>query len=113
MDSGYSKHMTGRIKDFVSLKSLHGVSISFGNRKKHNIEGVNKIGKSPNYAIENLYFVNGLKYSLFYVSQICDKGNKVNFLSKKFLSDDCTMTNLNSGEVILSVRNAKTCMLLT
>nr|XP_009623167.1 uncharacterized protein LOC104114419 [Nicotiana tomentosiformis] len=103
MDSGCSKHMTGNTMDFLSLKALQGGNVSFGNGKKRYILGVGKIGKSLSHSIENVYYVNGLKYSLLSVSQICDKGNKMQFLSKI-----CTVTNLVTGEV-----KARTCKLLS
>ncbi|XP_070022831.1 uncharacterized protein [Nicotiana sylvestris] len=89
MDSGCSKHMTGNTTNFLLLKALQGGSVSFDNGKKGYILGVGKFGKSLTHSIENVYYVNGLKYSLLSVSQICDKGNKVEFLSKI-----CTITNL-------------------
>ncbi|XP_070013123.1 uncharacterized protein [Nicotiana sylvestris] len=68
MDSGCSKHMTGNTMDFLSLKALQGGSVSLGNRKKGYILGVGKVEKSPIHSIENVYYVNGLKYSLLSVS---------------------------------------------
>ncbi|XP_070004781.1 uncharacterized protein [Nicotiana sylvestris] len=85
-DSGCSKHMTGNTMDFLSLKALQG-----GNVKK-----------SLSHSIENVYYVDGLKYSLLSVSQICDKGNKVEFLSKV-----CTVANLVTGEVVLVAKRYK------
>ncbi|XP_070018311.1 uncharacterized protein [Nicotiana sylvestris] len=95
MDSGCSKHMIGNTIDFLSLKALQGRSVSFDNGKKGYILGVGKVGKSLTHSIENVYYVNGLKYSLLSVSQICDKGNKV-----EFLSNICTVTNLVTSEVV-------------
>ncbi|XP_070006782.1 uncharacterized protein [Nicotiana sylvestris] len=80
MDSGCSKHMTGRTNDFLSLKARQGGSVFFGNDKKGYILGVGRIRKSLTHSIENAYYVNGLKYSLLSVSQICDKGNKVDIV---------------------------------
>ncbi|XP_070056534.1 uncharacterized protein [Nicotiana tomentosiformis] len=97
MDSGCSKHMTGRMDDFLSLKALQGGSVSFGN-----------IGKTLSHLIENVYYVNGLKYSMLSVSQFYDKRNKVEFLSKS-----CTVTNLITGEVVLIAKGSKTFMLQT
>ncbi|XP_070035578.1 uncharacterized protein [Nicotiana tomentosiformis] len=77
MDSGCSKHMTGSTNDFLSLKALQGGSVSFGNDKKGYILGVGRIGKYLTHSIENVFYVNGLKYSLLRVSWICDKGNKL------------------------------------
>ncbi|XP_070008138.1 uncharacterized protein [Nicotiana sylvestris] len=97
MDSGCSKHMTGNTMDFLSLKALQGGSLSFGNGKEGYSLGVGKIRKSLNHSIENVYYINGLKYNLLSVSKICDKGNKVEFLSKI-----CAVTNLVTGECYLS-----------
>ncbi|XP_070036060.1 nuclear matrix constituent protein 1-like [Nicotiana tomentosiformis] len=60
----------------VKEPALQGGSVSFGNGKKRYILGLERIGKSPSHSIENVYYVNGLKYSLLSVSQICDMGNK-------------------------------------
>ncbi|XP_019246379.1 PREDICTED: uncharacterized protein LOC109226028 [Nicotiana attenuata] len=102
MDSGCSKHKTGSTDDFLSLKALQGGSVSFENGKKGYILGVGRIGKSLTHSIENVYYVNGLKYGLLSVSQICDKGNKVEFVSKI-----CTVTNLVTGDVILMAKRFK------
>ncbi|XP_070056782.1 uncharacterized protein [Nicotiana tomentosiformis] len=102
MDSGCSKQMTGSTNDFLSLKALQGGNVSFGNGKQRYILGVGRIGKSLSHSIENVYYVNGLKYNLLSVSQICDKENKVEFVSKI-----CTVTNLMTGEVVLVAKRYK------
>ncbi|XP_070024941.1 uncharacterized protein [Nicotiana sylvestris] len=102
IDSGCSKYITGINTDFVSLKALQGRSVSFGNGKKGNILGVGKVGKSLTHFIENMYYVNVLKYSLLSVSQICDKGNKVEFLSKIY-----TVTDLVTGEIVFVTKRYK------
>ncbi|XP_070043161.1 uncharacterized protein [Nicotiana tomentosiformis] len=99
MNGSCSKHMTGSIDDFLSLKALQGGSVSFGNGKKGYILGVGRIGKTLTRSIENVYYVNGLKYSLLSVSQICDKGNKVEFVSKI-----CIVTNIVTSEVVLMTK---------
>nr|XP_033510629.1 uncharacterized protein LOC117275461 [Nicotiana tomentosiformis] len=66
------------------------------------ILGVGRIGKSLSHSIKNVYYVNGLKYSLLSVSQICDKGNKV-----EFVLNTCTVTNLVTGEVVLVAKRYK------
>ncbi|XP_019253818.1 PREDICTED: uncharacterized protein LOC109232504 [Nicotiana attenuata] len=102
MYSGCSKHMTGSTNNFLSLKALQGGSVSFGNGKKGYILGVGRIEKSLTHSIENVYCVNGLKYNLLSVSQICDKGNKVESMSKIYI-----VTNLVTGEVILMAKRYK------
>lgn len=60
--------MTRRTKNSLSLKEVQGNSMSFGNGKKGYIMGIDKIGKSFEKAIEDVYYVNGLKYSLLSLS---------------------------------------------
>lgn len=78
------------------------VEVSLLEIKKGYIFGVEKIRKTLNCLIENVYYVSGLMYSLNSVSQICDKGNK-----DKFLSDCCTVMSIKSGEVILIAKRCK------
>ncbi|XP_060210690.1 uncharacterized protein LOC132637646 [Lycium barbarum] len=102
MDSVCSKHMIGEKDHFLSLKAFQSGSVSFENSKKVHILGVEKVERTIAHAIENAYFVNGLKYSLVSVSQICDRGNEV-----KFLSCSCTVTSLKTGEVVLVAKRFK------
>nr|XP_025888410.1 uncharacterized protein LOC112942064 [Solanum lycopersicum] len=44
-------------------------------------------------SIDNVYHVDGLKYSLLSVSEICDKGNEV-----KFTSEKCTVVSLTTNK---------------
>ena len=94
--------MTGDIKNFLSLKTLQGGGVSFGDGKKGYILGVGKVGKSLEESIDNVYHVDGLKYSLLSVSQICDKGNEV-----KFTSEKCTVVSLTTKKVILTAFRSK------
>ncbi|XP_055814469.1 uncharacterized protein LOC129884146 [Solanum dulcamara] len=93
---------TGRTENFLSLKVLQGGSVSFGNGKQSYILGIGRIEKSLEHSIEDVYYVNGLKYNLLSVSQICDKGKEV-----KFLSEKCLVTNLSTNKVILTARRCK------
>lgn len=102
MDSGFSKHTTRSNDYFISLKTLQGGGFSFGNGKKGFIHGVGKIAKSPDQAIKDVYYVDGLKYNLWSVSQICDKGNEV-----KFSSDGCMVSTLKYSRVILKAKRIK------
>ncbi|XP_070024892.1 uncharacterized protein [Nicotiana sylvestris] len=96
MDSGCSKHVTGNKDQFLSLEDLKGGDVSFGNGKKGEIIGVGKIGKTDSHSIENVYLIDGLKYSLISVSQLCDKGNLVAFTSTK-----CFVINLTTDKIVL------------
>ncbi|XP_069145684.1 uncharacterized protein [Solanum lycopersicum] len=102
MDSGCSNHMTGDVENFLSLKTLQGGGVSFGDGMKGYILGHGKVGRSLEDSIDNVYHVDGLKYSLLCVSQICDKGNEV-----KFTSEKCIVVSLTTKKVILTAHISK------
>ncbi|XP_070026216.1 uncharacterized protein [Nicotiana sylvestris] len=58
--------------------------------------------KAHDWEYHGVSFTKSPTMSLLSVSQICDKGNKVEFLSKI-----CTVTNLLTGEVVLVVKRYK------
>lgn len=76
--------MTGDVERIILLKTLQGGGVLFWNCEKGYILGISRIGKLLEYSIENIYYMNRLKFSLLRVSQICDKGNKVNFHTKNY-----------------------------
>ncbi|XP_075106814.1 uncharacterized protein LOC142179831 [Nicotiana tabacum] len=93
-----------RVKSSGNIQKGKEVAMSSERKqpKMGYILGVGRVGKTPTHSIENVYYVNGLKYSLLSVSKICDEGNKVEFLSKT-----CTVTNLVTGEVVLLAKRFK------
>lgn len=54
------------------------------------------VGRSMSHAIENVYYVKGLKHNLLNISQMCDKGNNV-----LFTSADCKVTSTTSRNLVL------------
>ena len=70
--------------------------MAFGNGKSGKIIGVGKIGRSHSHSIDNVYLVDGLQHNFLSVSQLCDRGNHV-----EFSSDQCLITNFNSDSVVL------------
>lgn len=50
---------------FLSLTSYQEGSMTFGNGKKVDIISIGKVGKSHSHAIENIFYVKGLKYNLW------------------------------------------------
>lgn len=64
MNSGCSKPTTKNFESFFSLKALQGRGVSFENSKNSYILGIGRIRKSLEYSLENIYYVNGLKFSL-------------------------------------------------
>ncbi|XP_049364162.1 uncharacterized protein LOC125828888 [Solanum verrucosum] len=99
MDSGCSRHMTGDTQNFLFLEAHQGGGVSFGEGKKGFILVIDKIGRSTEHFIDNVHYVNGLKYNLLSVSQICDKGNEV-----KFLFDRCLVINCVTHKVVMSAK---------
>ena len=72
VDSGCSRHMTGKKSNFLSLTALEGGSVAFGNGKSGTIVGVGKIGESLSHSTDNAYLMDGLQHNLLSVSQLCD-----------------------------------------
>lgn len=61
VDSGCSKHVIGKTEDFFLLKALQGRGVFLRKRKKGNILGIKKIGKSLNQTIKNVYYQQGAR----------------------------------------------------
>jgi len=97
MDSGCSRHMSGKSSLFSELKEQSSGQITLGDRGKCNIIGVGKVGSDSSHTINDVYLVDGLKFNLLSVSQLCDSGNKVIFDKEK-----CTVQDAKSGEVVIT-----------
>jgi len=91
VDSGYSRHMTCKKSNFLSLAATQGGSVAFGNEKSGTIVGIGKIAESLSHSIEDVYLVDNLKHNLLSVSQLCDKDNLV-----VFTSDRCLVINMDT-----------------
>ena len=79
MESGYSRHMMGdksRLTDFVSKDRGY---VTFGDNNKGRIMGEGNIGNQHKTQMKNVLYVNGLKYNHLCISQLCDKGFKIEF----------------------------------
>lgn len=70
MDSGCSRHKTGDTLNFPSFKAHQGGGVSFGGGKKGCILGIGRIGRFVDNSINNIYYVEGLKYNPLSISQI-------------------------------------------
>ncbi|KAL4578457.1 hypothetical protein LXL04_014580 [Taraxacum kok-saghyz] len=80
IDSGYSRHMTGKIDYLKDFRELQGVGyVKFGNNELAEIKGYGKI-TNGDFTINKVAFVEGLKHNLISVSQlvVCT-GLKVSF----------------------------------
>ena len=89
--------MSGKISLFSEIKERCNGSITLGDKGKCKILGVGKVGKNPSKTIDNVYLVEGLKFNLLSVSQLCDKGNQVIFDKEK-----CVVKNPNTGDTFIT-----------
>ncbi|GKB45780.1 putative ribonuclease H-like domain-containing protein, partial [Tanacetum coccineum] len=79
IDSGCSRHMTGNIVYLSDFKESDGGYVTFrGGAHGGRISGKGTL-KTDSLDFEDVYFVNGLNFNLFSVSQMCDKKNYVLF----------------------------------
>ncbi|GKF73370.1 hypothetical protein Tco_0219702, partial [Tanacetum coccineum] len=98
IDSGCSRHMTGNRSYFTDYEEIGEGFVAFGGK----ITGKGKI-KTGKLDFEDVYFVKGLKFNIFSVSQMCDKKNSVLFTNIEcvVLSPDFKVTN--ESHVLLKV----------
>ncbi|XP_057985321.1 uncharacterized protein LOC131170279 [Hevea brasiliensis] len=75
VDSACSRHIIGDKEKFSNLTLKSGGHVRFGDKGKAYIIGSGSIGKNP--SIKDVALVEGLKFNLLSVSQLCDKGYKV------------------------------------
>ena len=73
--------MTGDASKFSHLTPKKHGHVTYGDNNKGKILGAGKVGKTLSTSIENILLVEGLKYNLLSISQLCDKGNRVIFYS--------------------------------
>ncbi|GJY66844.1 hypothetical protein Tco_0469082, partial [Tanacetum coccineum] len=103
IDSRCSRHMTGNISYLSDYEEINGGYVAFrGDPKGGKITGKGKI-RTGKLDIEDVYFVNELKFNLFSVSQMCDKKNSILFTDTEcvVLSPDFKLTN--ESHVLLKV----------
>ncbi|GJT06372.1 putative ribonuclease H-like domain-containing protein [Tanacetum coccineum] len=84
VDSGCSRHMTGNKAYLAEFQDFNGGPVAFGGSKGY-ITGKGKI-KTRKLDFEDACFVKELQhFNLFFVSQICNKTNKVLFIDSECL----------------------------
>lgn len=81
LDSGCSHHMTGDKSKFLSFRNHPGGFVKFGDNTGLYITGIGNVLINNDTSINDVYYVEGLKYNLLSVSQICDSGLQVEFSS--------------------------------
>lgn len=96
LDRGCSKHMTGDINKFSSLSLKAKGYVTYGDDNKGKILGVGIVGAPPCTIIEDVLFVEGLKHNLLSISQLCDKGFRINFTK-----DECLIEHEVAHNILL------------
>lgn len=87
--------MSGDKSQFLSLVAYEGGSVTFGDNNKGLIKGIGIVGKTLSQAINDVYYVEGLKHNLLSISQLCDKGNHV-----EFETNLCHIVNTETRELV-------------
>ena len=97
LDSGCSKHMTGDLTKFTSLKLKAEGHVTYGDNNRGRILGITNVGTGSSTIIENVLYVEGLRHSLLSINQLCDKGYKVNFKA-----NGCTISHDSSSKILFT-----------
>ena len=81
LDSGCSRHLIEDENKFFSLEVKVGGIVTFGDNINDKVIRIDKIPISSSSCIENVLLVEGLKYNLLCISQLCDKNFNISFKS--------------------------------
>jgi len=88
--------MTGNKSSLVDFKTIEGTKVVFGGNNRYGTtKGVGTIMRNG-LKIENVSYVERLKFNLFSTSQFCDKGYLVEFCKNK-----CQVKSESTGEIVL------------
>ncbi|GKE49848.1 ribonuclease H-like domain-containing protein, partial [Tanacetum coccineum] len=98
-----SRHMTGNMSFLTNYQEIDGRFVAFGESPKGGkITRKCKI-RTGKLDFEDVYFVKELKFSLFSVSQMCDKKNSVLFTETGCLVLSPDFKLLDESQVLLKV----------
>ncbi|CAM8951647.1 unnamed protein product [Rhodiola kirilowii] len=89
--------MTGNPAWFDSLQKYSGESIIFGNKSKGSVIAIGEVRFSDSIRIKEVILVEGLRYNLLSVSQLCQNGKN----HVVFNSDDCLVKCNETGKTVL------------
>ncbi|KAJ9545297.1 hypothetical protein OSB04_025004 [Centaurea solstitialis] len=100
MDSGCSKHMTGRKELLANFKQKYGGNVRFGNKLSAPIMGYGDI-LHHKITINKVAYVEGLSHNLLSIGKFCDKGLEVNFRETR-----CCVGTFEGQELIEGTRRS-------
>ena len=95
MGSDCSRHMTGDKSKLIDLVLRKNGYVNFGDHNKGRIMGEEKIVNQHKTQVKNVLYVDGLKHNRLSISQLCDKGFKI-----QFNKNSCLISEAKSGEVV-------------
>ena len=96
MDSVCSRHITVNYTLFSSFTKIKNCGdVSFVDNSKGKILGIGNVGKVSSTLIENVCFLENLKYNLISISQLCYKGYKVVFDKTR-----CVIENARENKIL-------------
>ncbi|KAJ9547168.1 hypothetical protein OSB04_019711 [Centaurea solstitialis] len=98
LDSGCSKHMTGRKEILSNYKEEYGGSVKFGNNELAPVVGQGDI-VCKDITIKNVAHVVGLNHNLFSIGKFCDKDLEVNFKKRR-----CVVRTEEGRELLVGSR---------
>ena len=74
LDRSCSRHICGDKSQFITIKPKEdGRVVTFRDNGQGKIIGIGKIQINSTIFIDNVLHINGLKYNLISISQLCDK----------------------------------------
>ncbi|KAJ9544944.1 hypothetical protein OSB04_024651 [Centaurea solstitialis] len=100
MDSGCSKHMTGRKELLANFKQKYGGNVRFGNKLSAPIMGYGDI-LYHKITINKVAYVEGLSHNLLSIGKFCDKKLEVNFRETR-----CCVRTYDGQELIEGTRRS-------
>ncbi|KAJ9558311.1 hypothetical protein OSB04_012925 [Centaurea solstitialis] len=100
MDSGCSKHMTGRKELLANFKQKYGGNVRFGNKLSAPIMGYGDI-LHHKITINKVAYVEGLSHNLLSIGKFCDKKLEVNFRETR-----CCVRTYDGHELIEGTRRS-------
>ncbi|KAJ9567677.1 hypothetical protein OSB04_003643 [Centaurea solstitialis] len=98
LDSGCSKHMTGRKEILHNFKPKFCGSVQFGNEQYAPIVGYGDVIQDK-VTIKKVSLVEGLGHNLFSIGQFCDKDLEVGFKKRR-----CVVKTESGKELLIGTR---------
>src|SRR3954467_2647419 len=97
LDSGCSRHMTGRRSMFQDLVLKSGGEVKFGGDQKGKIIGSGTISTGNSPSITNVLLLDGLAHNLLSISQLSDNGYDIIFNQKS-----CKSISQKDGSILFT-----------